>query len=324
MATAVPPLAEETVDPGEAAQTADFIEFLKTASARRYPTGVMRRFNQGRAAGCVQAEFTVPDTLPKEHRVGLFAEPRTYQAWIRFANASSQTDRDKDVRGMSIKVSGVAGNNQTPGETTQDFVLNSHPVLVAGNAKDFFELLKAMEAGGLRNALYFVAHPKSAVIGLQARQNPTSHLDIPYWSTTPYLFGQGRAVKYIARPCSPTKSARPATLTDNYLRDALRAHLQRSDACFDLMIQFQTDSRAMPIEDATVEWKEGDSTYHPVARIRIPKQDIEDPGRTKLCEEVGFNPWHCLTEHRPLGSLNRARREIYRAMAEFRRQRAAH
>jgi len=323
MATAGHPLAEETVDPHETAETADFIEFLKRASAQRYPTGIVRRFNQARAAGCVQAEFTVLDTLPKEHRVGVFSEPRTYQAWIRFASASSQTDREKDVRGMSIKLSGVSGDNLTAGETRQDFVLNSHPVLVAANSKDFFALLKAMEAGGAQRALYFIAHPRSALIGLQSRQNQTSHLDIPYWSTTPYLFGQGRAVKYIARPCSQTKSAKPSTLTDTYMHDALRAHLQRSDACFDFMIQFQTDSRTMPIEDATVEWKERDSTYHPVARIHIPKQDIEDPGRTKLCEEAGFNPWNCLTEHRPLGSLNRARREIYRAMAEFRHRRAA-
>jgi hypothetical protein len=32
-----------------------------------------------------------------------------------------------------------------------------------------------------------------------------------------------------------------------------------------------------------------------------------------------FNPWHALPDHRPLGGFNRARREIYRAMAEFRR-----
>ena len=224
---------------------------------------------------------------------------------------------------MAIKMSGVPGNNLTVGETTQDFVLNSHPVLVAGNASDFFALLTANEAGGFQRALYFITHPKSALIGLQSRQNPTCHLDIPYWSTTPYLFGQGRAVKYIARPCSQTTSPKPAALTDTYLHDAMRAHLQQFDACFDLMIQLQTDSRTMPIEDATVEWKEAASAYHPVARIRIPRQDIDDPGRARLCEEVGFNPWYCLPEHRPLGSLNRARREIYRAMTDFRHQRSA-
>ena len=78
----------------------------------------------------------------------------------------------------------------------------------------------------------------------------------------------------------------------------------------------------MPIEDATVEWKEQDSPYLPVARIRIPRQRIDDAARTAWCEEVAFNPWNSLTEHRPLGSLNRARRDIYRALSQFRRQRA--
>ena len=35
-----------------------------------------------------------------------------------------------------------------------------------------------------------------------------------------------------------------------------------------------------------------------------------------------FNPWHSLMAHTPLGGMNRARREIYRAMAEFRRSRS--
>ena len=35
-------------------------------------------------------------------------------------------------------------------------------------------------------------------------------------------------------------------------------------------------TRRMPIEDATVEWKESDSPYHAVARIRIPQQDVGD------------------------------------------------
>jgi hypothetical protein len=315
-------LAEEMVDPAEARINAEFVAFLKSVSARRHPTGPVKRFNQGRAAGCVRAQFTVLDTLAPEHRVGIFASPRTYDAWIRFANASSQSDREKDVRGMAIRVSGVTGENLTPGESRQDFVLNSHPVMVAANTKDFLELLKAMDAGGFRQVGYFLSHPRSAVIGFQARQQPTSHLDIPYWSATPYLFGPGRAVKYIVRPCEPSASTQPPAVTDTYLTDALRERLRNGDACFDFGIQLQTGARAMPIEDATVEWKEADSPSRVVARIRIPRQDVGDAETMRLCEESAFNPWNSLVEHRPLGSMNRSRREIYRAMAEFRRARA--
>jgi catalase len=314
-------IAEEIVDPSESRINAEFIAFLKEVSVRRHPTGPILRFNQGRAAGCVRAEFTVLDTIPPEHRVGLFAAPRTYDAWIRFASASAQSDRVKDVRGMAVRVSGVPGQNLTAGESHQDFVLNSHPVMVAPNTKEFLDLLKAMDAGGMRQVTYFLAHPRAAMIGFQARQQPSSHLDIPYWSTTPYLFGPGRAVKYTARPCATASSARTPAITDTYLTDALRERLEKSEACFDFGIQLQTDARKMPIEDATVEWKDSDSPWHMVARIRIPQQNVGDAAAQRSCEETAFNPWNSLVEHRPLGGMNRSRRDIYHAMAEFRRSR---
>jgi hypothetical protein len=50
---------------------------------------------------------------------------------------------------------------------------------------------------------------------------------------------------------------------------------------------------------------------------------VDVPGREHACERIAFNPWHCLTDHRPLGNMNRARREIYDAMAKFRESRLA-
>lgn len=321
MITPAPRLAEETVEPDEAAVTAEFISFLTAASVKRHPTGPVPRFNQGRPAGCVDAELTVPDGLTAELRVGLFSRPKTYRARIRFANATSASDQEKDVRGMSIKVHGVDGENLTSGESNQDFILNSHPVMMVGRTKAFLALLKAVDAGGARAALFFVSHPRATAVALASRQHATSHLEIPYWSTTPYLFGAGRAVKYIARPVPVRATPLPQPLTDNYLRERLIAHLAREDARFDLFVQFQTDARKMPIEDASVEWLERDSAYRLVARIRIPAQSLDSAENAAACERMSFNPWHALADHRPLGDFNRARRDIYRAMAAFRNQR---
>jgi hypothetical protein len=58
-----------------------------------------------------------------------------------------------------------------------------------------------------------------------------------------------------------------------------------------------------------------------VARITIPRQAIDSPEREAFCETVAFSPWHCLPDHRPLGGFNRARREIYPALARFRSSR---
>lgn len=311
-------LAEETIAADEAAVTARFIGFLKEATEKRYRAGARRRFNQARATACVEAEFIVLDALPSELRVGLFAAPRRYRSRIRFANAASATDRERDIRGMSVRVFDVTAPNLTPGATVQDFVLNSHPVMMAADARGFMELLQANEAGGLQRTLYFLTHPAALRTALASRSRPSCHLDLPYWSATPYLYGQNRAVKYVIRPASTRRSPLPHPLTDSYLQDAMRARLTESDAIFDFMVQFQTDGRRMPIEDASVEWLERDSPYLPVARLRIPPQSFDSAGSVAACEEMAFNPWHCLPDHRPLGSMNRARREIYRAMAAFR------
>ena len=312
--------AQDVVAPDEAQVTAEFIDFLKrTSLARpRGKAGEVLRFNQGRATGCVDAEFTVP-ALPDALRVGLFATPATYRAVIRFANASSGTDRDRDTRGMAIGVIDAAAANLTPGETRHDFVLNSHPVMPAADAKEFLALLKANEAGGARRAFYFATHFRSTRILLASRQHHPSHLDIHYWSTTPYSFGPGRAVKYMARPTLEHVSRRPDQLTDTYLRDALRAHLAQGEASFDLMVQFFVDESRTPLEDATVEWTPDRSPWQVVARIRIPAQSIDDAARATRCEQMAFNPWHARPDHRPVGNMNRARKEIYRAMSEFRR-----
>jgi hypothetical protein len=312
-------LGEETIGPDEASLAARFVEFLKEASLKRHTTGPVRRFNQGRTAACVSGEFVVMDGLPDDLRVGLFKEARTYPAWIRFANASSETDKERDIRGMSFKLSGVPGTNLTPGSSDQDFVLNSHPVMMAPDTNGFFELLKANEAGGIQRILYFMKHLKAATIARAAQQNPSSHLDIPYWSAVPFRFGgPGTAVKYAVRPTSAFTTPLPATLTDTYLGDAMRHHLTLTEAVFDFYVQFQTDAARQPIEDATVEWSEKDSPYRKVAELHIPKQTIGDPDVAARCEASAFNPWNCLPEHQPIGGMNRARKSIYDAMAAFR------
>lgn len=313
-------LAEETIAPDEAATIAEFIAFLQQASASRprAPGAPVGRFNQARAAGCVDAEFVVPADLPAPLKVGVFATSGTYQARVRFASANSLSDREADIRGMSVTVHGVPGENLTPGVTDMDFVLNSHPVMMVGDTKSFLELLRANEAGGLRRILYFLTHPKAAKIAGAARQRPTCHLDIPYWSATPYLFGSGRAVKYRMQPAAGQQPSGAPTGTASYLTDALRARLAAGDAAFDLAVQFQTDPRVMPIEDASVDWPVSVSPFQTVARLRIPAQRFDSPDQLARCEAMRFSPWHAPVPHRPLGGMNRARRAIYEALAAFR------
>lgn len=314
-------LAQETIQPDEAATIAAFIVFMKEASAARAtgtPAGV-RRFNQARASGCMDAEFIVPADLPEALKVGLFAQAGTYAARLRFANATSDDDSEKDIRGLSIKVRGVAGENLTPGVSEQDFVLNSHPVMMASDTKSFMELLRANEAGGVSRVGYFARHPKAAKVALDAQKHHSCHLDIPYWSATPYLFGEGRAVKYGVYPTSARRSPDPPHRpSKTYLTDELIRRVAQAENTFDVMVQFQVDATRTPIEDAMEEWPDRLSPYQRVATIRIPPQRIDAAEQWQQCEALRFNPWHALPAHRPLGSMNRARRAIYDALADFR------
>ncbi len=316
-------LAVEYPAADEAATTRRLIELTKEALEQRHASGKVLRFNQARHPGCVRADFAVEPGLAADLRVGLFAAPRTYPTWIRFATASTRSDTEKDFRGMSLKVMGVEGEMLFGGGASFDFVLNSHPVLFVGTPEHF---AKFVDRSLNSHPLLFFLHPldlhlKELGIVRAGRQHHVSHLEIPYWSTTPYLFGAGRAVKYAAKPCADSASGPHDSPTEDYLRDAMRDHLAAGDACFDFMVQFQTDAEAMPIEDATVEWSESVSPFQKVATVRIPAQSFDSAAQMEFCENLAFNPWHSLPEHRPLGGLNRVRRELYAELARFRHER---
>jgi hypothetical protein len=83
------------------------------------------------------------------------------------------------------------------------------------------------------------------------------------------------------------------------------------------MVQRQVLGKNMPVEDNTVEWSEDDSPFIPVARIEIPKQTFVQ--NQAVCENLSFNPWHSLPEHKPVGVMNRVRKPLYLEVSRYRR-----
>ena len=316
-------LAAEYPPADEAATTRRLIELTKEALEQRHASGTTLRFNQAKHVGCVRAELEIESDLAADLRVGLFAAAGTYPTWIRFATASTQSDTDKDFRGLSLKVMGVEGEMLFGDGANFDFVLNSHPALFVGTPEEFAKFVdKSLNSHPILFFLNpFDLHIKELGIVRAGRQHHASHLAIPYWSTTPYLFGAGRAVKYAAKPCAASNAEPPDPLTDDYLHDAMREQLAAGGACYEFMVQFQTDAEAMPIEDATVEWDEAVSPFRKVASVRIPSQSFDSPAQMEFCENLAFNPWHAFAEHRPLGGLNRVRKELYAELARFRHER---
>jgi hypothetical protein len=57
-----------------------------------------------------------------------------------------------------------------------------------------------------------------------------------------------------------------------------------------------------------------------LGRIEIPKQNFLPPNLEYECEHMTFNPWNCLEQHRPLGSINRMRLAVYLASLQVRQK----
>ena len=169
-------------------------------------------------------------------------------------------------------------------------------------------------------AKFFMTGKAGALLGLLGlRISPSSLLDIRYWSTTPYLFGKQRAVKYSLLPTSSHHGKNTGATGESYLSDVMQKHLSVHAASFDFCVQLQKEG--MPIEDAGVVWKEDESPFVKLATLHIPVQKFRGKERKKLAEELSFSPGNALPEHAPLGGLNRARIAIYTALSKFRHER---
>ncbi len=82
--------------------------------------GGFERGGNTKTHGIVRGEFIVHDGLPEQLRRGIFAEPQTYRAWVRFSGPGPYVTPDiEDVGFMSIsiKLMGVPGPKLMDEET---------------------------------------------------------------------------------------------------------------------------------------------------------------------------------------------------------------
>lgn len=318
-------IGHEYVSADEDTIASQMVNEFEAQVTRMYKDKKMLRQVHTKMHGCVKATFAVEKDLPDELKVGVFAgKPREYQAWVRFSNGNTETQKDKkkDIRGVAIKLMGVHGDkilNDAHLQETQDFLLMSSETFFAKTIKELNTLLAALtSASKIKTLLYFLNPLHLPTLmrikkSMVACDNP---LSIPYWSTQPYQFGTvDKAVKYHLRP-SPNNQIVIENTTDyNYLRYNLAQTLFDNEAKFDFFVQLQTDAEAMPIENPTVAWT---SQYIKVASLTIHPQTFDSNAQMEFGDNLSFNPWHSLPEHRPLGSFNRVRKRVYEVMSKFR------
>jgi hypothetical protein len=321
-------LAEERTQPNEEQDIQAIINAFNAQMRRLWNPGHFERGGNTKTHGVVRAEVTVRDDLPEHMRRGIFATPRTYKAWVRYSGPGPLWQPDIEDIGflsMAIKLMGVEGPKLLDDEKfTQDLFATSAPTFVTPDIRRNARL----QQWSYQNApvFYFFdvfheSHFLDAMMNSLWTKTQSSPLEDQYFSTVPYLLGEGQAMKYSfhsrlkRRTPIPNLPGRPP---DNYLRDAMVSTLARQDVEFDICLQLQTDPFLMPIENAAVYWPPRLSPRIPAATVRIPRQTFDSPEQIAFARVLTYNPWHCIPEHRPLGNVSRARKRMYWELAQLR------
>lgn len=322
-----PALYQEYPDPADEAIVQKLIPVITNTIARYYDTGLTYRDTHAKGHTAVRAEFIVDPDLAPDMAIGLFSQPKTYPAWVRISNLnpSPNSDMRADARAFAIKLMGVEGEmlwSNEPEAKTLDFLMMGTPAFLSPNVPAFYDFQVALQK---RDRIwpmvwYLLTHMTTTMTILDGFKKTPSLLEIEQWSQTAYALGD-KAVQYYMRPLTTKMSKMPLTPSRNFLRERLAADLEQEHFDFEFMVRFQTDPVKQPIENPQVAWPPL-TPFRRVALLRFPRQrGILAPEHIFFCENLSFNPWRTLKEHRPLGGINRARRSVYEAVAAYRRAR---
>lgn len=334
--------AAESPSPDEA----ETIAGLKAALQRILDTtacdyGHAVRSVHAKNHGVIAAELVV-GALPPELAQGLFAREGRYPALMRISTNPGDILRDSIAlpRGLAVKVLGVAGERlpDTPEDATQDFLLVNAPVFAAPTPADFLKSLTLVAATTdraewakaalshvlqtLSGALEAAGADAGALAALGGARN-VHPLGETYQSQTAFRYGDHIA-RFRIVPVSAGLNALTGTVIDtrgdrDAIRHAVDAAMRETAAEWAFQVQLNRDLAAMPVEDPTVDWDAGQSPWQTVARLTAAPQGSGDAARRAAVDDtLRFSVWAGLAAHRPLGAVNRVRRETYLFSAAYR------
>lgn len=335
----------EVEQPNEAEDTQETINTFREMS--RFAFEKHRHAGRGAHAkshGILKGELRIYDNLPEELKQGMFRTARTFPVILRYSSAPGDITPDgiASFRGLAIKIIGVEGEKispDAPDAVTQDLLMiNAKSFAVADIAafrkqiqllakvtKQPEELQRAATTLARAGGSPLRAVGVDIVGGIAGNAMPETHILGETYGTTAAL----RYGDYIAKLSLVPASQNLKELTGesidtsnpSILRDLVVEFFRHNIAEYELCVQLCTDLEKMPVEDASIEWSEDESPYRPVARITIPAQEAYSPARRVYADDIlSFSPFHCLAEHRPLGSIMRARRAAYDDSSRYRHE----
>jgi hypothetical protein len=306
--------------------------------------------------GLARGEVEILGGLPAEYAQGVYATPGRHEALIRFSNGSNLAAADAllgNVAGMGLKIFGVDGPTlleDEPDSGTFDYALINNPVFFVNTVEHYIFIHELVLFSGTppadespeqaRTRTHQFLHDFLTGRGTLPPEEwtwdelgaylsllqikPLNLLLSTYWTMAAVRHGD-----YIAKVrVAPAQAYAdqvvrrlldPASAPDVF-RPGLVAELRERPYEFDIQVQLCVDLVHMPVEDVTVRWPEALSPFVTVAKLRLPQQDIGGDENIAQMDATSMTAWRCPEAHRPLGNIQRQRKEVYRQSSILRHQ----
>ena len=300
----------------EAGHVLQMVNLQKCLMDARYKeTGEYKRGFHAKSHGCATANIELLGT-----GTGVFSQLGSFEGVVRFSNGSTtvKADSDRDIRGLAVKIfeSGIKPMIDSSGAKDFDLLLINARNVPSANFKEFMDVIKLGE--GLLSIWEKIKVTTRLLTSGLAHKLLIKTPDvkaIDYHSAVPYRYGSSQVVKYRMRhvACKSRKPLdRTPTSSESFLAENLREDLKTGPLCFDLQAQVRDqDDPDIGLDRDNSTW-EGDD-FKTIGRVIM--NGTMGPGR---CEALQFNPWHAPKDHRPIGSISRARSHVYEHLSNYR------
>src|SRR6266850_5107306 len=319
--------------------------------------GLVVRDAHAKGYGLCRGEVEILSGIPNEYAQGIYSKPGRHEAVVRFSNGTNHVGGDRflgPIVGIGLKIFGIEGKtllDDEPDSQTFDYALINHPVFFANTLAHyvFIQTLFAKigtvppanqppeeRQAGIHRFLYDWVTGKGTLPPEQwaweelgAFLQLAQHKYVNLLLATYWTMGAVRHGDYIAKVrVAPVQSfadrveqrALDLSAAEQVFRPALVAELRERPYEFDIQVQLCTDLTQMPVEKTTVRWPESLSPYVTVAKLRLPQQDIGGEDNFEKMDKTSMTAWRVTNEHRPLGSIMRSRKEVYRQSSILRHE----
>lgn len=266
--------------------------------------------------GIAFGTFTINPDLNSKYRIGIFgASDTNWPCVLRFSSDTSPSKNDlNSTIGVGIKVLTDHVENPDFEGPNMDFIFQNFDRFFVNTSEEMADFETAAIILGNAGA-YLSEHKKVQELIDEMAHPEGSCLTATYWSIVPFKLGEEYVVKY---RLVPFEKERSYPLEDkNYLANDLQQRLLNKEYAFKLELGIQTKKAAEKIIDRLqdpwnpIEWAHA-------ATIELVKQDICSKGQPEFGDQLSFNIWRIPSEHAPLGSIAKARKDVYEYSAKTR------